>query len=577
MKMELQKLLIFSYCSICLLLCINGIINGVEASHKIYPEFQSLEATNVKQVHRTGFHFQPPKHWINDPNGPMYYKGFYHLFYQYNPKGAVWGNIVWAHSVSKDMINWEALEPAIYPSKPFDIQGTWSGSATMLPGEKPVILYTGLDPSKRQVQNVAFPANLSDPYLRVWVKPDYNPIVVPSPDINASFFRDPTTAWWANGHWHFLVTGKRKDKGMAYLYRSKDFRKWIKAEHPLHSAPNTKNWECPDFYPVSTNGQTGLDTSVMGRNVKHVLKISLDVTRYDYYTIGRYDPVKDIYVPDNTSADGWNGLRYDYGNFYASKTFFDSRKNRRILLGWSNESDTTAEDIAKGWAGIQIIPRSLWLDRNGRQLMQWPIQELESLRNNKVLLTKQALKTGKYVEIKGITAAQVDVEVTFSLPSLDKAEPFDPSWTNAQDLCGQKGSTVKGGLGPFGLLTLASKNLEERTPVFFRVFKAQNKKHVVLFCSDARSSSLNQGPWKPSFAGFVDVDLSDKKLSLRSLIDHSIVESFAAGGKTVITSRVYPTLAIMGDAHLYAFNNGSETITIQQLTAWSMKTPMMNN
>ncbi|GAB4856371.1 Invertase [Ancistrocladus abbreviatus] len=575
--MELQKLFIFSYCSICLLLNINGIINGVEATHKIFPEFPSLVATNVKQVYRTGFHFQPPKHWMNDPNGPMYYKGFYHLFYQYNPKGAVWGNIVWAHSVSRDMINWEALEPAIYPSKPFDIHGTWSGSATMLPGEKPVILYTGLDPAKRQVQNVAFPANLSDPYLRVWVKPDYNPIVVPSPDINASFFRDPTTAWWVNGHWHFLVSGKRKHRGMAYLYRSKDFRKWIKAEHPLHSAPNTGNWECPDFYPVLTYGRTGLDTSVMGNNVKHVLKVSLDLTRYDYYTVGIYDPVKDIYVPDNTSADGWNGLRYDYGNFYASRTFFDSRKNRRILWGWSNESDTTAEDIAKGWAGIQIIPRLVWLDRNGRQLMQWPIQELESLRNNKVLLTKQALEYGKNVEIKGITAAQADVEVTFSLPSLDKAEPFDPSWTNAQDLCGQKGSTVKGGVGPFGLLTLASKNLEERTPVFFRVFKAKDNKHVVLFCSDARSSSLNEGPWKPSFAGFVDADLTDKKLSLRSLIDHSVVESFAAWGKTVITSRVYPTLAVMGDAHLYAFNNGSETVTIQQLTAWSMKTPMMNN
>ncbi|KAF3560234.1 hypothetical protein F2Q69_00015528 [Brassica cretica] len=97
----------------------------------------SLEV--VSHLHRTGFHFQPPRHWIN---GPMVYKGIYHLFYQYNPKGAVWGNIVWAHSVSKDLINWEALEPAIYPSKWFDINGTWSGSATNVPGKGPVILYT---------------------------------------------------------------------------------------------------------------------------------------------------------------------------------------------------------------------------------------------------------------------------------------------------------------------------------------------------------------------------------------------------------------------------------------------------
>ncbi|PQQ19085.1 beta-fructofuranosidase insoluble isoenzyme 1-like [Prunus yedoensis var. nudiflora] len=72
----------------------------------------------------------------------MFFNGLYHLFYQYNPKGSVWGNIVWAHSISKDLINWDALPHAIFPSKPFDVNGTWSGSATILPGNRPVILYT---------------------------------------------------------------------------------------------------------------------------------------------------------------------------------------------------------------------------------------------------------------------------------------------------------------------------------------------------------------------------------------------------------------------------------------------------
>lgn len=80
---------------------------------------------------------------------------------------------------------------------------------------------------------------------------------------------------------------------------------------------------------------------------------------------------------------------------------------------------------------------------------------------------------------------QADVEVTFSFSSLDKVEAFNPMWVNAQDICAQKGSKVQGGIGPFGLLTLASKKLEEFTPVFFRIFKAPNK-HVVLMCSDAR-------------------------------------------------------------------------------------------
>lgn len=82
---------------------------------------------------------------------------------------------------------------------------------------------------------------------------------------------------------------------------------------------------------------------------------------------------------------------------------------------------------------------------------------------------------------------QADVEVTFSFPSLEKAEPFDHKWADidAQGVCAEKGSTDQGGLGPFGLLTLASKELEEFTPVFFRVFKAGNR-HKVLLCSDAR-------------------------------------------------------------------------------------------
>ncbi|XP_010271619.1 PREDICTED: beta-fructofuranosidase, insoluble isoenzyme 1-like [Nelumbo nucifera] len=551
--------------------------NGVvEASHRIFPEYQSLAAAKVNQLQRTGYHFQPPKNWINDPNGPMYYNGVYHLFYQYNPKGAVWGNIVWAHSISFDLINWVPLEPAIFPSEPFDINGCWSGSATILPGNKPVILYTGIDTQNRQVQNIAVPKNLSDPYLREWVKPRYNPLMAPVQGVNASAFRDPTTAWMGkDGRWRVLVGHKRGSRGMALLYRSRNFVTWTKAQHPLHSVAKIGMWECPDFFPVSLEGEDGLDTSRGGHGVKHVFKVSLDVTRFEYYTVGKYFPEKDRYVPDNTSPDNAMGLRYDYGNFYASKTFFDAGKKRRILWGWANESDTAADDIAKGWAGIQTIPRKLWLDKSGKQLIQWPIQEVESLRLNGVHMSKVNLNKGGIVEVKGISVAQADVEVTFSFKNLDKAEPFDPNWVDPQQLCGHKGATVEGGVGPFGLLTLASSNLDEYTSVFFRIFKAQ-KKHVVLMCSDQTRSSLRTEVYKPSFGGFVDVDLEDGVLSLRSLIDHSVVESFGAGGKTCITSRVYPLHAVAENAHLYAFNNGTEAIQIVKLEAWSMFRPRMN-
>lgn len=512
-----------------------------------------------------------------DPNGPLYYKGWYHLFYQYNPKGAVWGNIVWAHSVSRDLINWIALEPAIKPDIPSDQYGCWSGSATILPDGTPAIIYTGIDRPNinYQVQNIAFPKNKSDPLLREWVKPNYNPIIMLEPGMNATQFRDPTTAWYADGHWRMLIGGLRDTRGLAYVYRSRDFKHWVRAKHPLHSAL-TGMWECPDFFPVLGSGQNGLDTSEFGDKVKYVLKNSLDLNRYDYYTVGTYNNKTERYVPDNPNGD-YHRLRYDYGNYYASKTFFDPAKRRRVLLGWANESDSVPDDKAKGWAGIHAIPRKIWLDPSGKQLLQWPIEEVQQLRGKPVSVGDKVIKPGEHFEVTGLPTYQADVEVSFEVSSLEKVEPFDPAFVNdAQKLCGIKGADVKGGVGPFGLWVLASANLEEKTAVFFRVFKDGYGKPVVLMCTDPTKSSLSPDLYKPTFAGFVDTDISSGKISLRSLIDRSVVESFGAGGKTCILSRVYPSIATGQNAHLYIFNNGEADIKVSQLTAWEMKKPLMN-
>ena len=425
---------------------------------------------------------------------PLYYKGWYHFFYQYNPRGAVWGNIVWAHSVSRDLINWVALEPAIEPSIPSDQYGCWSGSATMLPDGTPAIMYTGIDRPgvSYQVQNVAYPRNKSDPLLREWVKPSHNPIIVPRGGVNATQFRDPTTAWLASdGQWRLLIGSAAEGgaRGAAFVYRSRDFRRWRRARRPLHSAA-TGMWECPDFYPAAPGRAAGLDAAASapagrGPRVKYVLKNSLDLRRYDYYTVGAYDEKAERYVPDDPAGDERH-LRYDYGNFYASKTFYDPAKRRRILWGWANESDTRADDVAKGWAGIQAIPRTVWLDSSGKQVIQWPIEEVEALRHQPVTLRDTVIKPGEHVEVTGTQTAQADVEVSFEVSSLAGAEPLDPALAgDAERLCGARGADVEGGVGPFGLWVLASANLEERTAVFFRVFKAAGSdKPVVLMCTD---------------------------------------------------------------------------------------------
>lgn len=109
-------------------------------------------------------------------------------------------------------------------------------------------------------------------------------------------------------------------------------------------------------------------------------------------------------------------------------------KFRRVVWGWANESGSKEEDVKKGWAGIMPIPRTLRLDPSGKQLLVWPIDEFETLKGNKVQMSNQQLETGKPVKISGITGNQADVEVTFSIPNLEKAEPFDPSWKDPRDL-----------------------------------------------------------------------------------------------------------------------------------------------
>ncbi|KAJ8442928.1 hypothetical protein Cgig2_022294 [Carnegiea gigantea] len=556
-------------------LLIFSLLIELQASHHVHMNLETTSSSSSSsppayQPYRTGYHFQPLKNWIN---GPMLYKGIYHLFYQYNPHDVVWGPPVWAHSTSTDLVNWTPQPIAIGPQILANQNGSWSGSATILPGNKPAMLFTGINPQNQQVQDLAFPKDLSDPYLKEWVLIPQNPVMAPTPEnhINASSFRDPTTAWrLPDGRWRVLVGNKRGRRGMALMFRSKDFVHWVLAKHPLYSYHGTGMWECPDFYPVYSKGsQAGAETSAVGPFVKHVLKVSLDETKRDIYTIGSYNILRDAYTPD-VGFQNDSSLRYDYGKYYASKTFYDGATKRRILLGWVNESSIVADDKIKGWSGIHTIPRKIWLDASGRQLIQWPIAEIESLRRTPVTLPYQVIKGGSLVPVSGITAAQADVEISFKVSDVKNVEKFETSWTNPQLLCSQKGASVKGGLGPFGLLTLASKGLEEYTAVFFRIFKGYDK-FVVLMCSDQSRSSLNSTPDKTTYGTFVHVDPIHEGLSLRILIDHSVVESFAAKGKNVITARVYPTLAIGDKAYLYAFNNGTRSVQITRLTAWSMK------
>ena len=154
------------------------------------------------------------------------------------------------------------------------------------------------------------------------------------------------------------------------VYQSADFLRWERATTaPLHASRAAGMVECLDLFLVLERGDNVmLDASASGDGdgVRHVLKLSVMDTLQDYYVVGRYDDAADAFVPaepergDDVRA--WR--RLDYGHVYASKTFFDERHGRRVLWAWANESDSQADDVAKGWSGVQVPRRHACLLRS---------------------------------------------------------------------------------------------------------------------------------------------------------------------------------------------------------------------
>jgi beta-fructofuranosidase len=236
--------------------------------------------------HRPRYHLLPPSAWLNDPNGPLFWKGHYHLFYQY---AAVISNTAtkhWAHAVSTDLVHWKNLGIALSPTPGGpDKNGCWSGSAVVANGV-PTLVYTGgnwdtdteraarekgINPER---QMIAVAADPRDPLLRKWVKISQNPVLSNPPEgIKVTGWRDPSL-WKEADAWYMVIgSGELGKGGMSLLYTSKDLRSF-QYLHPLAIAkpnPDSQNpatsfamWECPEFFSSTPNpscsSQLGTDT-----------------------------------------------------------------------------------------------------------------------------------------------------------------------------------------------------------------------------------------------------------------------------------------------------------------------------
>jgi beta-fructofuranosidase len=323
---------------------------------------------------RPEYHLLPPHNWMNDPNGPVWWKGKYHLFYQLNPHAAVWGDMHWGHAVSADMVHWRhqpiALAPT--PGGP-DSEGCFSGSAVVNDGVA-TFIYTGVQNAQPDevtlhdgngiLRETQLLATAEDDDLLHWKKLPEPVIAAPPPGIAVTGFRDPCP-WREGNDWYLGIgSGEREKGGCVLLYRSRDLRHWEYLHKLAEGRPNGKQaanpcdsgemWECPDFFEL--DGKHCLLYSTEGKVI---------------WSTGDYDPRERRYTPQREGI-------LDHGAYYAPKSFL-APDGRRILWGWIRETRPQAEYAAAVWAGAMALPRVLTVDNQG-QLEFAVAAEGESLR-----------------------------------------------------------------------------------------------------------------------------------------------------------------------------------------------------
>ncbi|GKB28878.1 acid beta-fructofuranosidase 2, vacuolar-like protein [Tanacetum coccineum] len=178
------------------------------------------------------------------------------------------------------------------------------------------------------------------------------------------------------------------------------------------------------------------------------------------------------------------GLGFTYGIYYASKTFYDQHKKRRILWSWIKETDCKKSDIKRGWASLMAVPRTVALDpTTGSNLIQWPIEELDKLRSNLNEFNEVRIEPGSLILLNVGPTSQLDILVEFELDK-KASNKLRVGGGVPYNCAGRGGAGVRDALGPFGSLVLANKILTEHTPAYFYIAQVKKGELSTFFCID---------------------------------------------------------------------------------------------
>ena len=346
-------------------------------------------STKYSEPHRPQIHFSPPEKWMNDPNGMVYFKDTYHLFYQYYPDSTVWGPMHWGHASSKDLMHWEHQPIALYPDS---LGYIFSGSAVVdsqntsgfgKDGKIPLVaIFTHHDAEDEKkgiitYQNQSLAYSLDDG--KTWTKYSGNP-VLKNPGIKD--FRDPKVMWHAETKKWIMALAILDRIG---FYSSSNLKDWTKeSELGQNFGAHGGVWECPDLFALDHEGKK-----------VWVLLVSINPggpnggSATQYFT-GQFDGK--TFTPFHTDIQ-W----IDYGpDDYAGVTFFNTG-SRKIFIGWMSNWLYGQKVPTEKWRSAMTIPRELALDKVGDKyfLKSTPVKELDALQEEPK--TRENISATNYV------------------------------------------------------------------------------------------------------------------------------------------------------------------------------------
>lgn len=466
-----------------IIIAISSILSAKAVAQDVYHE-----------QYRPQVHFSPKEKWVNDPNGMVFYKGVYHLFFQYYPDSTVWGPMHWGHAVSTDLMHWQQKPIALYPdslgyifsgSAVIDFNNT-SGFAKI--GEVPMIaIFTSHNPkaiNKNETENESIAYSLDEG--NTWTKYAGNP-VLKNPGLKD--FRDPKVMWYEAGK-KWVMTLAAHDH--VSFYSSPDLKNWKKeSDFGQDAGAHGGVWECPDLFSLDDNGKT---VWVLVVNINPGGPNKGSATQY---FLGNFDGNK--FVP-NSADTKW----MDYGpDEYAGITWSNTGK-RKIFLGWmSNWLYANLVPTVK-WRNAMTIPRELHIAHIGQQtfVRSEPVKELSNIASIPVIAGN-------------ITVRQ----------SLDLSKKT----------------------GPVKLPCLLTLNLE--TAKDFSLLLSNNANEKIIIGFDKKNNQYfidRSGSGKTDFKnGFAAKHVAPRLtntpgMKLSIILDESSAELFADDGLTVMTEIFFP-------------------------------------